>query len=133
MFSFKTFFEQGHKHELDLLRAIPNMSMYDQAVKDQEIHKKAIGNGSFSNLGNKFLSNDIDVKEIFKKILKQKENNELIDLEEKNNLIKMLKRDRTSHDNYLDDKDFSSHTGSSDWHKMWISIYNKWIDWLENL
>lgn len=129
-FSFKAFWE-AYPHEIDQLKKLPGMDMYDQAVEDQKIHKRAISNGSFDAAGTKFLIDDMQTKEKFKEFLKQVDRGEPIDDQKRQELINLLQKDKNGHQDYLNRQDFNQITGSAEWHQMWINIYDKWISWLK--
>lgn len=131
-FSFKSFWE-AYPHEVDMLKRLPTLDMHAQATEDQEIHKRAIDNGSFDAFGNKFLINDMGTKEKFKEVLKKVDKGEKINDQQKQELVTLLHQDQEGHRGYLARQDFNQNTGSAEWHQMWIDIYDKWISWLNRI
>jgi hypothetical protein len=132
-FSFRDFVEQAHSHEIELLKTLPYMDMLAQAQEDIDIHKRAVKKGTFDAYGSKFLVNDIGIKERFKELIKKFRNGDKIDEKDRQELITALTKDQQGHHDYLNRQDFGTNTGSDEWHKMWIGVYDKWISWLHSL
>jgi hypothetical protein len=130
-FSFKKFYEE-YPHETGAINRLPGLDMHSQAVEDQEIHRRAIAKGSFDAEGNEFLKRDMETKERFKELLKKSKAGEEVSVEEKNELIALLQKDLEGHHGYLSRGDLNPKTGSAEWHKLWIGIYEKWLAWLQN-
>ena len=132
-FSFKDFLEQAYPHEMEMLQRLPGLDMWSQAHEDQKIHKRAVKKGTFDAFGSSHLVNDMELKERFKDFYRRVRKGEPVREAERAELQAGMRKDQDGHRDYLNRQHFHPDTGSDEWHRMWINIYDKWIEWLNTV
>jgi hypothetical protein len=108
-----------NKDEIDLINRLPYLDPVQQAKIDIFLHKDAIQKGTFDKY-NYLLGNDIGWKYKVIDIFQGKETDPKIIKQ----TIDIIRKDINSHMNRGD----SRIIGSNNWHKVWIGVYEKWLD-----
>lgn len=130
-FSFRSYMEI-YDHEHDVINGIHRMQPIDQALKDIDIHDKALEKGVFNGHDSEFLTVDKKLKQRFIDILKAYKAGEKVNPHEVEAVKRGLDHDKNNHIRYLDMQE-SPVTGSHQWHQTWIEVYVKWIELLNQL
>jgi len=130
--SNKTFSEseinKASSNEVSTLKEVQNSDVIKQAKIDQDLHDAVQDTDRFSEKDKQFLEEDKKLKQRFIDLIEGKNVSE----EEINDVIKGLTKDKAIHGQYLKMPE-NENTGSYTWHNHWISVYNGWLEKLNEL
>jgi hypothetical protein len=130
--SNKTFSEseinKASSNEVSILKEVQNSDVIKQAKIDQDLHDAVQDTDRFSEKDKQFLEEDKKLKQRFIDLIEGKNVSE----EEINDVIKGLTKDKAIHGQYLKMPE-NENTGSYTWHNHWISVYNGWLEKLNEL
>jgi len=118
--------EIAYPNEVPVLKSLEKKDMKQQADTDIELHRQ--GQGRFGQHGDQFLAKDANHKQAFKDIISGRESDDsVID-----DTIRQLEFDRELHLNYLA-KGPQPYTGSDEWHRRWVGVYDNWLKALRKI
>lgn len=117
-----------YTEEKEIIESVFGKTLQEQAELDIQLHREAIAQKRFTKKWRQLLLDDIVVKEKFIDIVV----GNITDLRQINDVLLSLKFDQQCHKRYLCKRQ-SCNTGSYEWHKTWIEVYDGWIEHLEKI
>jgi hypothetical protein len=123
-------------NEVNDIKRIQTKDVVGQAEEDQQLHDNVQGTNRFNQEQLAFLEKDKILKEKFKQIMKGNllyaGNKKHINSAYIKNIIGGLKYDQGTHKYYLN-RPADKNTGSHGWQNHWISVYDGWINKLNQV
>jgi hypothetical protein len=118
--------EIAYANEVPVLKSLEDKDMEQQADVDVDLHRH--GRGRYGSQGDQFLSKDAAHKQAFKDVISGREADDSVIAD----TISQLEFDRKLHVAYLA-RGPQPYTGSDDWHRRWVGIYDGWLKALRKI
>ena len=120
--------EKANPNEIATLQEVQNSDIIKQAKMDQDLHDAVQNSDRFSEEDKVFLEDDKKLKQRFIDLVEGKNVSE----KEINEVTDGLLRDKSIHEQYLSMPE-NENTGSHIWHKHWLSVYDGWVNKLNDI